>query len=81
MVQPDDARRHPPLDDSTDGRASAPAIGVATTLPVARIVYSGDEASAHSGQSTTVSARQGVPPLACEDTRCLTADNLSYVRF
>jgi hypothetical protein len=52
VVQPDGPRRQPPLDGSTDGRAAAPAIGVATTLPVAGIVYSGDEASAHNVQFT-----------------------------
>lgn len=43
--------REPPLDRPTNCGAAAPAVGVATTLAVARIVHTLDDAPAHSTES------------------------------
>ena len=47
MVDAEPAGREPPFDDSTDGGAAAPALGITTATQVVRIVHALYERPTH----------------------------------
>jgi hypothetical protein len=47
VAQPDQPGRHPPLDCSTKGRATAPAIGVAAAVTIPRVMDAPQSAGCH----------------------------------
>jgi hypothetical protein len=52
VVQPDDPAGEPPPDRPAHSCAPAPAVGIATTLAIARIVDSLEETAAHKVQAS-----------------------------
>jgi hypothetical protein len=50
VAQPDQPGRHPPLDCSTKGRATAPAIGVAAAVTIPRVMDALQSAMCHVNQ-------------------------------
>lgn len=59
VAETDQSGGKPPLDEATDRRATAPAIGIASTVAVPRIVDPAESAAHHSSNVVAAAVRRG----------------------